>query len=252
MNNLKLKGLILGLICLFAFNLNAQTIKENANTDVRKEQRPHKTPEEKAGRITDKMTEKLGLNEQQQADVYAVNLQEVKNRKEIRDRMKDKLQAEQMARYKTVLTSDQYAKLEKLQAEREAKRAERKGGHGKDHHGKAHARPQAKKGGKHHGGRGNAEVKAHKLTDKMSENLGLNEQQKADILAINMQEAKDRQNIRTKMEQKLRNEQMARYKTILTPEQYGAFEKSQAERQAKRAERKKMQGEKRRNLERKN
>jgi len=193
------------------------------------------------------MTEKLGLNDKQQAEIYAVNLQEVEKRKVIRDRMKAKLQAEQMARYKTVLTSGQYEKLETEIANREAKRAEHKGKHGHGHHAKPKDAPQGKKGGMHRGhgqakGKGNPEMKAQKITDRMTEKLGLNEQQQSDILAINMQEVKNRQNIRTKIEQKMRNEQMARYKTILTSEQYATFEKLQAERQAKRAERKGKRG----------
>jgi len=203
---------------------------------MRKEQRPHKTPEEKAQKLTDRMTEKLGLNEKQQAEVFALNIQEVNNRKEIRERMKDKLQAEQMARYKTVLTAEQYVKLEKAQAERKVKR---KNGH----QGKIKGEHHGKKGGMHPG-KGNPEGKAQRVTDKMTEKLGLNEQQQADILAINMQEANNRKNIRIKMEQKLRNEQMARYKTILTSEQYASLEKLQAERQAKRAEAKGKHGRK--------
>lgn len=253
MNNLKLKGLLLGLICLFALNINAQsTPQESVKPEVRKEQqqRPHKTPEEKAQRHTDRMTEKLGLNEKQQAEVLALNLQEIKNKKAIRDRMQDKLQAEQMARYKTVLTAEQYAKLEKSQAERQAKG--KKGHHGKrggEHHGKKGGEHSEKKegeqrgakGGAHHG-RVNPDVRAQKITERMTEKLGLDEKQQADILAINMQEVSNRDKIRTKMEQKLRNEQMARYKTILTPEQYGALEKLNAERQAKRAEHKGKRG----------
>jgi len=41
MNILKSKGLLFGLICLFAFNLNAQTT-ESAKPEMRKEHRPHK------------------------------------------------------------------------------------------------------------------------------------------------------------------------------------------------------------------
>ena len=235
MNNLKFKGLILSLICLFAFNLNAQVAKEGVQTDVRKEQRPHKTPEDKAKKITDRMTEKLGLNEKQQADILALNLQEVQKRKEIGKRTHAKLQAEQMARYKTVLTAEQYAQLEKFQAERKAKGK-------KEHHGKP--RPEAghhKKNGMHHE-KGNPEMKAQKITDKMTEKLGLNEKQQADILAINMQEVSNRKKIRDRMQEKLQTEQMARYKSILTPEQYGALEKWNAERQAKRAEHKGKRG----------
>ena len=114
--------------------------------------------------------------------------------------MKNKLQAEQMARYKTVLTSEQYAKLENFQAERQAKG--KKGHQGKP--GKAH---HGKKAGMHHG-KGNAEMKAQKITNKMTKNLGLNEKQQADILAINMQEISNRDRIRVKMEQKVRNEQI--------------------------------------------
>ncbi|MGK0366263.1 MAG: protein CpxP [Saprospiraceae bacterium] len=234
MNNLKLKGLTLGLICLFAFNVNAQTTKEGAQSEMRKEQRAHKTPEEKAQKLTERMTEKLGLNENQQEDVYALNLQEIKNREEIRSRMKDKLQAEQMARYQTVLTTDQYAKLEKFQAERQAKGK-------KGHQGKPDRAHNGKKNGMHHG-KGNAEMKAQKMTEKMTEKLGLNEKQQADILAINMQEVSNRDRIRIKMEQKVRNEQMARYKTVLTQEQYATLEKMQIARQAKRAEHKGKHG----------
>lgn len=249
---------MLGLICLLAFNINAQiTPQEGSKTEMRKEQRPHKTPEEKAQKVTDRMTEKLGLNEKQQAEVLAVNLQEIKNRKAIRDRMQDKLQGEQMARYKTVLTADQYAKLEKNQAERQAKG--KRGHHGKP--GGAHPRKkdgehQNKKKGEHHKkgeghagkkahghhGQMNPDVKAQKLTDRMTERLGLNEKQQADILAINIQEVSNRDKIRVKMEQKLRNEQMARYKTILNPEQYATLEKWHAERQAKRAAHKGKRG----------
>lgn len=243
MKNLKFKGLILGLICLFAFNLNAQiTPKEGATTEMRKEQRLNKTtPEEKAQKVTDRMTEKLGLNERQQADIYAVNLEGINDKKEIRTRMKDKLQAEQMARYKTVLNAEQYAKLEKFQAERQAKGKKgpqriKDGAH------------QGKKGGAHRGGKagphgkGNPEMKAQKITDRMTESLGLDEKQQAEILAINMQEVSDRKKIRIKMEQKMHNEQMARYKTILTPEQYATLERQKAERQAKRAEHKGKRG----------
>lgn len=234
MNNLKLKGLALCLICLFAFNLNAQTAKENAQSEMRKEHRPHKTLEEKAQHATDKMTKKLGLDENQQAEIYALNVQEAENRKAIRSRMKDKLQAEQMARYKTVLTADQYAKLESFHAEGKVKgKKENHGKPGALHHGKGKGMQV---------GKGNAETKAQRMTDKMSERLDLNEQQKTDILAINRQEANNREEIRTQIKKNLRAEQMARYKTILTPEQYTTLEKLQVERQAKRAEHKENRG----------
>ncbi|WP_343604051.1 hypothetical protein [Fluviicola sp.] len=103
--------------------------------------REHKTAEERATGVTEKMTTQLGLDDSQKAKIQEVNLGIAKKNDAIREntsltreqkmaQMKQNHDARD-AQYKTILTTDQYAKYEAWEKEKkekmEAKRAERQG-----------------------------------------------------------------------------------------------------------------------------
>lgn len=101
--------------------------------------REHKTAEERASSITEKMNSRLTLDESQKAKIQEVNLGIAKKNDAIRQntsltreqkmaQMKENQDARN-AQYKEILSADQYAKYEAWEKEKrekmEAKRAER-------------------------------------------------------------------------------------------------------------------------------
>ncbi len=83
------------------------------------------TPEERAQKITDRMTKQLALTEEQQKDVYKINLEHVKKMEALRAERKaqhEKTKAE----LDKILTDEQKKKAEELRKKREEKR---KNGH---------------------------------------------------------------------------------------------------------------------------
>lgn len=69
-------------------------------------------PEKKAEMLTEKMTKKLELNEDQQKAVYAANLKMIQEKEEIHEQMKANRKAHMEAMSK-VLTKEQLEKIEK-------------------------------------------------------------------------------------------------------------------------------------------
>ncbi len=105
------------------------------------EQHEKKTPEQRATGLTNKMTEKLGLNETQKTQVYNINLATAQKNDAVRsntaltkEQKKAQLeanQADRSAQFKTVLTAEQYAKYEAWEKERKAKHEAKHQGGGK-------------------------------------------------------------------------------------------------------------------------
>lgn len=110
---------------------------EHKENHENKGEREHKTPEERANGLTNRMTEKLGLTEDQKAKVYAINVDMAKKNDEIRhntaltkEDRRAQLKAnylERKSQYKTVLTAEQFAKYESWEKEKKAKHQENKG-----------------------------------------------------------------------------------------------------------------------------
>lgn len=111
--------------------------EEHKGAGEHKENHEHKSPDERANGLTNKMTEKLGLSEDQKAKVYAINVDMAKKNDEIRhntaltkEDRRAQLKAnylERKSQYKTVLTAEQFAKYESWEKEKKAKHQENKG-----------------------------------------------------------------------------------------------------------------------------
>lgn len=86
------------------------------------------TPEQKSEKIAQKMTEELGLNEQQKVSVKALALEHIKEKQALREEMKvlkNKMKASRAAhqsKLKAILTTEQAEKLEQLMAEKKNKK----------------------------------------------------------------------------------------------------------------------------------
>lgn len=92
-----------------------------------------KTPEERANNVTARMKEKLALTADQESKISAINLTYARKHQSIRENTalskeekKAQLDASRtslMAEYKTVLTTEQYQKLEAMKAKHEERKA---------------------------------------------------------------------------------------------------------------------------------
>lgn len=131
MNNLLKKTGFAFLMCVFAFNLSAQTDIAPAHEG----KRPKLSPQEKAEKTTEKMTEKMGLTEKQSAEVYQITLKYA----ELREVNKEKAKADRHvmkndfnAEMQKVLTPEQYKQFIIAQEKRIERRKERqrRGGRG--------------------------------------------------------------------------------------------------------------------------
>lgn len=189
-------------------------------------------PEKMAEKQTARMTEQLNLDEKQAEQVTAINLkyaeqskgnkEQAKAEREARKAERQQMQETKMAELKQVLTPEQYAEMEKAQAER----SERRGGHGKGGKGKLRDLSPEKRSG----------IQTTKMVDK----LGLNEEQAKALRQVNLDFAQKREAIfEQKKEEraanketmdKLKEEQKAATEEILTPEQMKEWEEMKPER----------------------
>ncbi|WPP52970.1 hypothetical protein [Catalinimonas niigatensis] len=96
-----------------------------------KPDRNRMTPEERAERISARLTEDLELTEEQAEEVEAIHLKYAKQAEAEREARMQAMKEQHAAmerELKAVLTDEQYQKLEAKQAERKEKRGERRGG----------------------------------------------------------------------------------------------------------------------------
>jgi Spy/CpxP family protein refolding chaperone len=124
--------------------------EEHKGGGEHKENHEHKTPDERANGLTNRMTEKLGLSEDQKAKIYAINLDMAKKNEAIRQNTaltKEDRRAqikanytERRTQYQSILTAEQFAKFEAWEKEKKAKRQENKG------NGKGKGKGKGKKG----------------------------------------------------------------------------------------------------------
>lgn len=134
---------------IFVWAFAALTITGTASTTVQAQQteqatdKPgkNKTLEEKAQAMTERMSTRLGLSADQKAKVQALNLEKARKMSAFKEkRANDRKQAHEEAKayrqdwdkeLKTILTTDQYAELQKQKAEMKAshrgKKKQRKG-----------------------------------------------------------------------------------------------------------------------------
>jgi Spy/CpxP family protein refolding chaperone len=131
---------------IFVWALAALTLTGTASTIAQAQQtqqatdKPgkHKTPEERAQAMTERMSKHLGLSADQQAKVQALNLEKALKMSAIQEkRVTERKKAHEEAKayrqdwdnqLKTILTTDQYAELQKQQAERKAAHQDKKKG----------------------------------------------------------------------------------------------------------------------------
>lgn len=123
-------------IFMLMFGISAMA-QEEPGPDFRdkKEQRDKLSPEEKADKRTDKMTEVLGLSEEQSVEIKKINLEHIKEMDKIKKEIKALKKQAKEARDKTrkdiesVLDADQIEKMkeeeDKHRKKREEKRRER-------------------------------------------------------------------------------------------------------------------------------
>lgn len=131
-----------------AFILAIAVLVGGTSIAQQQEKREHKTPEQRATGMTEKMTTKLSLDDSQKAKIQEINLGIAQKNDAIRQntaltreqkfaQLKENQDARK-AQYKEVLNAEQYAKYEAWEKEKQekmqAKRAERqespKGGKG--------------------------------------------------------------------------------------------------------------------------
>lgn len=113
-----------------AFGQEKTTKNEKPKTEQREKKTP-KTAEERAGNITERLTNQLGLSADQKEKIYEINLGIAQKNDGIRanttlskDERKKLLLENHSARkamYKEVLTAEQFAKYEAWEAEKKAK-----------------------------------------------------------------------------------------------------------------------------------
>ena len=140
-----MKQFFLMVLALMAFQLNAQEPRREGPRDHGKMM--HLSAEEMATLQTKKMTLHLDLNDKQQKEIYAINLEQAKARKARMEERKAKREAgtaekpsqeqrvermnalldhkiEMKKKMKTILNEEQFAKWEKAQARMAHKRKE--------------------------------------------------------------------------------------------------------------------------------
>jgi hypothetical protein len=133
----KLIVIALALVCIQGFA--QEGTKERPNREERAQRTSNLTPEETANLRTKKMTLHLDLNEAQQKEIYAINLENATKRKEMMDTFKAKKESGNMekppdaqrlamknakldhqiamkAKMKKILNEEQFDKWEKYQA----------------------------------------------------------------------------------------------------------------------------------------
>lgn len=116
------------------------TTKGSGNQKEKQEhkgEKEAKTPEEKANGLTNRMTNNLGLTDDQKTKIYTINVDMAKKNDAIRkntalskEDRRAQLKAnylERKSQYKTILTEEQFAKYESWEKEKKAKHQENKG-----------------------------------------------------------------------------------------------------------------------------
>ncbi|MCC6702968.1 MAG: hypothetical protein IT221_15660 [Fluviicola sp.] len=144
-----MKTLLIAAALLLSGTMFAQTT-ETKGKSPKTEEKERKTPDERANGLTNKMTEKLGLSEDQKAKVYTINVDMAKKNDAIRQNTaltKEDRRAQlksnyldRRSQYQSVLTAEQFAKFEAWEKEKKAKRQENKG------NGKGKGKGKGKKG----------------------------------------------------------------------------------------------------------
>lgn len=201
-------------------------------------------PVQKADKQTAMMTEKLSLSADQAAKVKDINLKYAEKRKAMKGETKEagekdkaafqQLRRDQEAEINKVLNKDQQVQWEKIKAER------------KQHHGKGKGRKA--------GFNPDPEKKAERMTQHMTQNLGLSTEQAAKVKAVNLDFAKKHEALRSEKAngekpdkaamQKLRDEHQSAVKKLLTKEQYSKLEQMKKERKAQGKKGRKMREDK--------
>ncbi len=213
------KLIALGLMVFFSINLlSAQKGDKNM------------TPEDRAQKRTERMTQKLALTADQAAKIGAIHLEVAREVKAIKESTTDReagkkavkaLRTEASTAIKALLTPEQLTKYE------EGEKRRRGGKMGKS--------------GKGHGG--TATERAAKKTEKMTEHLGLTPEQSRKIATINlsfaqkMETAKSadisKENARA-AHKELRAESDKAIKAVLTTEQLAKFSERGSRRTGKK------------------
>jgi periplasmic protein CpxP/Spy len=195
-------------------------------------QRQQLTPEQRAEKQTEMMTEKLSLTPEQASKIKDINLKYADKHKAQKDEAKgereknrsamQQLQDERKAEINAVLNKDQQAKYEQMQAKN------RKAGPGKGGPG-----PKA-------GRSADPEKRAECMTQHMTEKLDLSGDQATKVKAINLDFAKQKQALRAeapegqrpekKAVEKLRQQHQDQLKKVLTKEQFSQWEQMAKER----------------------
>lgn len=224
-------------IFLTAFALVAFSMVANAQRGTQKS-----TPAQKADKQTAVLTEKLSLSQDQAEKIKAINLKYAEQHKSLREQSKaekekdrsamKKLHEQQRTEINAVLNKDQQAGFEKLQAERGKNRHDKMGKGNHDGKGKP-------------GHKANPEKRAAHMTDHMTKELSLNQDQAARVKTINQEFATKHQTLRAETEdgqkpdpvamEKLRKEHAARLKTVLNADQFSQWEKMAKDRKDRKS-----------------
>lgn len=196
------------------------------------QQRQH-DPEKRAEHMTQRMTENLGLSDQQSAQVKAIHLKYAKQMAENhqqagegqrpdREAMKAMREA-QFAEIKPLLTPDQLTKLEAMKAERAEK-------YGKGHRGAGRDIDPAER--------------AKHATERMTETLQLTDEQARKVEAIHLDFGKKKQELLQQHQgdqkaargemKKLRDEKKTALQSVLTEAQFKQWEEGKPKHHGKR------------------
>ena len=190
------------------------------------------TTEERAQRQTERLTEKLGLSEEQATKIAAINLTAAQKRKAIKKATTEKgtdrealksLRSEKRTAIKSILTPEQLTAYEAMKSDR---------------------KDRGRKGSQSDQGRhpGTLEERAQKRAERLTEKLGLSEEQATKIAAINLTAAQKRKATKEAATEKranredlkiIRAEKYTAIKAVLTPEQLAVYEALKSERKGR-------------------
>ena len=116
---------------------DASSTKVPQKGKVYKAEHQQLTPEQKASKMTEKLTEELGLNEEQVSAIYEINLSQIQRMDELRTQniedRKEKMEARKAIMEETKLqnneqlTDEQAAKLAEWESKRQEARQSRRG-----------------------------------------------------------------------------------------------------------------------------
>lgn len=126
MKSINFKSVLLAFLMLMGVNMvaqDSQVFEETRDREVREKQ--HLNPEEKAKKVSEMMTKKLNLNEQQASKIYNMTLIEAQERKVNMDKMRAERAQKQAAHDKemqSILTPEQYDQFKKMKSDRKGKR----------------------------------------------------------------------------------------------------------------------------------